>query len=93
MTSIIMKSMFKFTYFIKYPIINDKRPSPNAAHSIKLEFCSGEISKLCYPGIDKNNGNIDDKLAPKVTALKLHAYPIYPNSINPKVSIEKIIWA
>ena len=69
----------------------DNIPYPKAAHTIKFAFWLVEISNPYWAGIDKNNGNIDDKLAPKAIALKLHAYEIYPKDINPKDAAENII--
>ncbi len=58
---------------------------------MKFAFCLVEISRLYWAGIVKNKGNIDDKLAPKVIALKLHAIPIYPKEINTSEATENII--
>ena len=48
----------------------DKMPSPSAAQTIKLAFCCAVTESPYYVGIDRSNGNIDDKDIPKAMELK-----------------------
>lgn len=48
----------------------DKIPSPSAAQIIKLAFCCAVTESPYYVGIDRSNGNIDDKEKPKAIELK-----------------------
>ena len=60
---------------IRYPIIVDNVPSPNASQIMKVAPWVDDTSRLYYAGIARSNGNNDERHIPNATVLKAHANP------------------
>lgn len=60
---------------IKYPVMVDNVPSPNAIHIIKIAPWLEETSRLYSPGTASSNGKSDERQVPKAIMLNPQANP------------------
>ena len=67
---------------IKYPVIVDNVPSPNAIQIMKIAPWLDETSRLYSAGTASSNGNSDERHVPKAIMLNPHANPGKLTKIN-----------
>lgn len=82
MKTIEIKRKSFVNHAIKYPVIDDKMPYPNAIDIIKIAPWLDDISRLYYAGTASIKGNNDDKHIPKVSVVNEQANPGKPMAIN-----------